>query len=50
MICECDCETDGSIIEDSDKCEGAGDLICGSCQCHKGSYGEKCEVRVITNV
>ena len=45
MTCECECEKDeDSIYKNSEKCNGAGDLICGACQCHAESYGEYCEV------
>ncbi|XP_063692682.1 integrin beta pat-3-like isoform X2 [Bolinopsis microptera] len=44
MICECPCEKDeDNIDKGSDKCNSAGDLICGACQCHAESYGKNCE-------
>ena len=48
MICDCDCEKDDSKVVNSEVCQAAGDLVCGSCQCHTGSYGEKCEVILLS--
>ena len=48
MICECPCEKDeDNIDKGSDKCNSAGDLICGACQCHAESYGKNCEVIIL---
>ncbi|ESN96335.1 hypothetical protein HELRODRAFT_189200 [Helobdella robusta] len=38
-ICQCSCES----FRKSSICNMHGDAECGSCQCHEGYYGDKCQ-------
>lgn len=41
-LCECDCQK--SLELNSPHCsDGQGDLECGSCMCHPGIVGPRCE-------
>ncbi|RXG61019.1 Integrin beta pat-3 [Armadillidium vulgare] len=41
--CECDCEMDSSVEENSEICSYNGKYACGVCVCNKGYTGKHCE-------
>lgn len=44
MLCSCDCESSGPTYEpNSAKCNNAGTLSCGICECREGFFGRSCE-------
>ncbi|XP_026757299.2 integrin beta-PS-like [Galleria mellonella] len=43
VVCECDCEKHGSGEMNSKRCNSAGTLQCGLCNCYDGRYGDKCQ-------
>ncbi|ESN96336.1 hypothetical protein HELRODRAFT_189201 [Helobdella robusta] len=40
-ICDCRCQI--NLQRNHSVCNMHGDAVCGSCQCHEGYYGDKCQ-------
>ncbi|XP_012262745.2 integrin beta-PS-like [Athalia rosae] len=45
VICDCPCSRPGhqNFIPKSDKCNGNGNLTCGTCACDEGYFGKQCD-------